>query len=133
MAKLYSIAIMNKATTLLRLEQKIEKVRHALQAIAPMHPGSISGQYQVCGRPGCRCADPENPERHGPYYKLSYVYRGKPVCRFVRAGCVAKLQKRLEAHKKFRSLMDQWIKLSIEQGRVEFFDTAGKKPPRRKG
>jgi len=65
--------------------------------------------------------DPQKPERHGPYYKLAYVYRGKPVCRFVRAACVEDVKNRLSVYKQFRSLMDTWIKLSIQRGKLEFF------------
>lgn len=65
--------------------------------------------------------DPENPQRHGPYHKLAYVHRGKPVCRFVRADCTAEVQKRLATYKTFRKLTDRWIELSILQGQTEFF------------
>ncbi len=65
--------------------------------------------------------DISNPQRHGPYCKLAYVYRGKQVCRFVRAKCVTQLKQRLAVYKLFRSLMDQWIELSIQQGTSEFF------------
>ena len=100
-----------------------------------MHPGSVSRQYQVCGKPGCKCMDADNPARHGPYHKLAYVHRGRPVCRFVRAECVEGLTARLAAYKKFRSLMDRWVELSIRQGGDDFFPSpapnarAAKKPP----
>lgn len=86
-----------------------------------MHPGSVSRQYQVCGKPGCKCMDADNPAKHGPYHKLAYVHRGRPVCRFVRAECVEGLTARLAAYKEFRSLMDRWVELSIRQGGDDFF------------
>jgi hypothetical protein len=70
--------------------------------------------------------DPHDPRRHGPYLKLSYVHRGKAVCRFVRADCVEELTRRVNAYKRLRRLLDRWIDLSIAQGRIEFF---GKTPP----
>lgn len=108
-------------TTILRLDEEIKSIQAELQALGPMHPGSISSQYQVCGRAGCRCADPTSPQRHGPYHKLHYVYRGKPVCRFVRAGTEAVLRNRLVVYKRFRQLVDRWIALSIQRGISEFF------------
>jgi len=87
-----------------------------------MHPGSLSRQYQVCGRAGCRCMQAEHPERHGPYTKLAYVHRGKPVCRFVRVACVAKVRQRLVVYRTFRKLLDRWIELCILQGQEEFFN-----------
>lgn len=108
-------------TSISSLEKEISNIQQALQTLGPMHPGSISSQYQVCGRPGCRCVAPDNPERHGPYHKLSYVYRGKPVCRFVRAGTETLLKERLAVYKRFRQLIDRWIALSIHRGTIEFF------------
>ena len=113
-----------KTTPIAQLEAEIGNIQKELLALGPMHPGSISNQYQVCGRAGCRCGDPKHPQRHGPYHKLAYVYRGRPVCRFVRAGTETLLQERLAVYKRFRQLMDRWIDLSIQRGLIEFFPTA---------
>jgi len=110
-----------KTTSIAPLEEEIVQIQKELQALGPMHPGSISCQYQVCGRVGCRCGDPQHPQRHGPYHKLAYVYRGKPVCRFVRAGTETLLKERLLIYKRFRQLVDRWIALSIQRGVIEFF------------
>ena len=118
---LYIISIMKPTRSAVLLERKIETVRQQVAALGPMHPGSLSQQYQVCGRAGCRCMDSAQPERHGPYTKLAYVHRGKPVCRFVRAACVAEVRQRLAVYKTFRKLLDRWIELSIRQGQAEFF------------
>ena len=112
---------MNTNTSVGRLERKIAAIKRNLLELGPMHPGNVSQQFQVCGRPACRCAHPTKPERHGPYYKLAYVYRGKPVCRFVRAACVEDVKDRVAVYKQFRSMMDSWIKLSIQRGVIEFF------------
>lgn len=126
-AMLYIIAAMNTNDSPGGLEEEIVKIQEKLRALGAMHPGSVSRQYQVCGNPSCRCMHPKKPQKHGPYYKLAYVYRGKPVCRFVRADCVEEVKKRLLAYKTFRTLMDRWIELSIQQGVAEFFSPAAKK------
>jgi hypothetical protein len=115
-----------------RLEGKIVRIQEKLRALGPMHPGSVSRQYQVCGNPACRCLHPQKPQKHGPYYKLAYVHRGKPVCRFVRADSVEEVKKRLRVYKTFRTLMDRWIELSIQQGVAEFFSPAAKKTAARR-
>ena len=129
---IYIILDMNTTPSLLRLERKIEALRRELLALGPIHPGSISEQYHVCKNPGCCCMDPKAPQRHGPYHKLAYVHRGKQACRFVRKECLKQLESRLANYKKFRSIMDQWISLSIERGVIEFFSqsTASQKPNR---
>lgn len=114
-------------TSISSLETEIQTIQAELQSLGPMHPGSLSKQYQVCGRPGCRCVDPRHPQRHGPYHKLAYVYRGKPVCRFVRAGTEEALGTRLAVYKRFRKLVDRWIQLSIQRGVIDFFPTPAKK------
>ena len=121
---LYTIADMNTTTKTCDpdgIEREIGQIKRALLELGAMHPGSVSRQYQVCGKPGCRCMDDQNPRRHGPYHRLSYVHRGRPVCRFVRAECVADLSARLETYKSFRALVDRWIELSIHQGVTDFF------------
>jgi hypothetical protein len=118
---------MNTNESLDRLGREIDSLKQGLLAIGPMHPGSASRQYQVCGNPACRCMHPKHPQRHGPYYKLAYVHHGKPVCRFVRADCVAAVKDRLSAYKRFRALIDKWIELSIRQGMIQFFPPARKK------
>lgn len=119
-----------KTTSIAQLEQEIRSIQAKLQALGLMHPGSISKQYQVCGRVGCRCVDSKHPQRHGPYHKLAYVYHGKPVCRFVRAGTEQALALRLAVYKQFRQLIDRWVELSIQRGIMDFFP-AVTKPTRR--
>jgi hypothetical protein len=111
-------------TSIAQIDKEIRNIQNELQTLGPMHPGNISSQYQVCGRPDCRCVDPKTPQRHGPYHKLSYVYRGHPVCRFVRAGTQTALGERLAVYKRFRQLIDRWIALSIQRGTIDFFPAA---------
>jgi len=108
-------------TSTAQIDKEIRTIQNELQTLGPMHPGNISSQYQVCGRPDCRCVDPKKPQRHGPYPKLTYVYRGHPVCRFVRAGTHTALGERLAVYKRFRQLVDRWIALSIQRGIIDFF------------
>jgi hypothetical protein len=58
-----------------KLQQRINQMKSQLRALGPMRPGSLSRQYNVCGKPGCRCKDPKNPRRHGPYDQLNYAFR----------------------------------------------------------
>ena len=103
------------------LRKQIGEVQERIGELGPIHPGSVSEQYQVCGKPGCKCADPENPRRHGPYGKLSYVHRGKAACRFVRADIREEINQRTWNYRELRKLIDEWIELSIQLARIEFF------------
>jgi hypothetical protein len=81
-----------KATPIAR---KIKHLQRKLAQLGPMHPGSLSKQYNVCGKLSCRCKDPQNPQKHGPYYQLSFTWRGKSRTRFVRAERLADVRQKI--------------------------------------
>ena len=105
---------MNNDQSVQKLQKKITAIKNQLLNLGRMRPGSISRQYNVCGKPGCRCKDPKNPKRHGPYYQLNYVFRGKKKSQFIRAEDVAGVNAELANFKKFRHLTDQWVGLALE-------------------
>ena len=109
---------MKKSLTLQEIDQKILHLKNQLMNLGPLHPGSLSRQYQVCGKPGCKCVDPQKPRPHGPYTKLTYVYHGKFTCRFVRAGTRKKVADLLAAFKTFRKLTDEWVGLAIQRAEL---------------
>jgi hypothetical protein len=98
---------------ILRLEGQIAKIKQDLAALPDLQPGSLSEQYNVCGQPNCRCkASP--PQKHGPYYQLSFTRKGKSSSRFVKKKDVATVRKQLLAYKRLRELVDRWIGLATE-------------------
>src|SRR6266704_5728749 len=44
---------MKKPFTVQDIDEKILQLKNQLVTLGPLHPGSLSRQYQVCGRPGC--------------------------------------------------------------------------------
>jgi hypothetical protein len=109
---------MQKPLTRQELDEKILRLKQQLVALEPFHPGSLSRQYQVCGRRGCQCRDPHQPRPHGPYTKLTYVYHGKFTCRFVRAEWVPEVTALVATFKQFRQIMDEWIALAIARAQL---------------
>jgi len=97
-----------------QIERKIEHLKRQLAELGPMHPGSLSEQYNVCGKSGCRCKDPKNPQKHGPYCQLSFTWRGKSRTRFVRAERLAGVREKVANYKHFRELTDEWVDLVVE-------------------
>ena len=98
---------MNNTKPIQNYQQKIATLKDQLLQLDRMRPGSLSRQYNVCGKPGCRCKDPKKPKRHGPYYQLNYVFRGKKTSQFIRKAEVATVRAELANFKKFRRLTDQ--------------------------
>lgn len=101
--------------TVQQIDEKILQLKQQLLALGPMHPGSLSRQYQACAKPGCKCCDPKNPRPHGPYTKLTFAHRGHYTCRFVRAASVQEVTAMVAAFKTFRKLTDDWVSLSIQR------------------
>lgn len=58
-------------TKLLKERQGLLK---ELASWPPILRGTIRRQGNRCGKPGCRCKDPDNPLLHGPYHYLSHRY-----------------------------------------------------------
>ena len=95
------------------LLRQIERVKGQLAALGDLRPGSLSTQYNVCGTPGCRCkATP--PEKHGPYYQVSFTRKGKSSSKFVRKEDLAAVRRELKNYEVMKMLMDRWIDLATE-------------------
>lgn len=104
---------MNAATSIQVLEERIQRIKTELAALGDMRPGSLSKQYNVCGKAGCRCKDPQNPQRHGPYYQLSWVHRGRSTTQFIRRPFLPQVRAEIASYSRFRKLTDQWVNLSL--------------------
>jgi hypothetical protein len=109
---------MKTKSTLQAIDEKISDLKKQLLSLGVFHPGSLSAQYQVCGKAGCQCHAPRHPKRHGPYAKLTYVYHGKYTCRFVRAQALQEVRTMLATFKTFRQLTDQWVALAIQRAQL---------------
>ena len=95
------------------LERQIEKVKKDLTALGDLRPGSLSTQYNVCGSPGCKCkATP--PEKHGPYYQVSFSRKGKSSTKFVKKEDLPAIRKQLKNYERMKELVDRWIDLATE-------------------
>jgi hypothetical protein len=89
-----------------QIEQKIDRIKRALQEIGPMRPGSLTRQYK-------------DPQHHtGAYWQISYTRQMKSRTEYVRKEYVKEVRRQTVTHKRFKRLVDQWINLSIEHSRL---------------
>jgi len=102
-----------------QVQRRIAQLQRQLLALGPLHPGSISEQYNVCGQPGCRCKDPHQPQKHGPYYQLSFTWQGKSSTRFLRPEQVEPMRQKVANYKRLREVMKEWVSLGGELERAE--------------
>ena len=95
------------------LERRIQRIQQRLATLGELRPGHLSEQYNVCGNPNCRCkANP--PQKHGPYYQLSWTRKRKSRTRFVRRSELRAVRAQLKNYETLQELLDQWIELAIE-------------------
>ena len=67
----------------------------------PMRRGTLSTQYLRCNKPGCACADRPGA-RHGPYYRVVRVVKGRTQSRHVPADRIDELRRQVGAGQQFR-------------------------------
>ena len=105
-----------------QLENKIAKLKADLATLGELRPGSLSEQYNVCGRPNCRCKG-SPPQRHGPYYQLSFTRNGKSSSRFVKQSELVAVRRQVENYARLRTLVDRWIALATELSELKLADS----------
>jgi hypothetical protein len=100
------------------LAARIDQLKQAVVGLGDLRPGKLSQQYNVCGKAECRCkADP--PQKHGPYYQLSFTRNGKSSSQFVRQEDLAVVRQQLRNYQRLRELVDRWIALGMELSRLK--------------
>jgi hypothetical protein len=112
------------------LESKIEKIKHEIIALGPLRPGTLSQQFNVCGKSDCRCkANP--PQKHGPYYQLSFTWQGRSSTHFVRREHLHAVEEQLRNYKKLRELVEAWATLGMEISQLQLQHEPSVKPTAR--
>jgi len=112
------------------LEARIVRIKTALAALGALRPGTLSAQYNVCGKPGCRCkADP--PQKHGPYYQVSFTWQGQSHSEFVRREDLATVRQQVGTYQRLRSLVEAWIATALELAQLQRHEArkSDEKPP----
>jgi len=95
------------------IARRIERIKAQVAGLGDLRPGTVSIQYNTCGTPNCRCkADP--PDKHGPYYQLSYTRGGRSRTESVRPERLAQLRSEVANYQLLQNLIDQWVDASIE-------------------
>lgn len=100
------------------LRRRIEAIKGELARLGPLRRGTLTQQYNVCGTPGCRCKN-EPPQKHGPYYQLSYTWQRHSRSESVLPQEVHRVREQLRNYQRLRILVDDWIGSGIELARLE--------------
>lgn len=101
------------------IQDRIKQIKRELAALGDMRPGTLSKQYNVCGKKTCRCKDPVNPRKHGPYFQLSYTHGRKSTSQFIKEKFVWEITQQTANYKRFKALTEEWVSLSIQASRLK--------------
>lgn len=99
---------------MIKEERRAWQLRKRLSEVGFMLPGSVSEQWNVCGTPGCRCKDPNNPVKHGPYYQLSFTVGGRSSTMFIRKRDLAEARRRIKRYAQFKALCKELVQADVE-------------------
>lgn len=105
----------------MKTKKHIEQLKHRLLNLGPVLPGSISEQWNVCGTPGCKCKDSVNPQKHGPYYQLSFSVRRRSSSMFIKKDDIAEARKRVRRYQEFKKLTMDLVQAYVDLIRSEGF------------
>lgn len=100
-----------------KASKRIKKLEETLTQIGPMLPGGITEQWNVCGKPGCKCKDAENPQKHGPYFQLSFTLGGRSSSMFIRRGQLVAARRCVRNYLRFKALTEQLLQARVAWAR----------------
>ena len=116
------------------LEQQRSAVFQQLLQLPDFRSGSITATQGTCGKPTCRCHQPNQPG-HGPNFRLTRKVKGKTVTEtFATAVELHKAQREVATYHRFRELSQKLLEISEKFCRVRPLEqelTRAKKKPRK--
>ena len=89
-----------------QIDERIVRIKEALQEMGPMRPGSLTRQYR----------DPQ--ARSGPYWQISYTRQMQSRTVYVRREWIAEMRRQIAAYKRFKRLADVWVNLGIQRSQL---------------
>ena len=90
-----------------QIEDRISRIKHDLDPLGPMRPGSISRQFR-------------NPqERKTPFYQISYTRQMKSRTEYLRRENLKAVRAEVANFKRFRKLVDQWADAALKLSQIK--------------
>lgn len=98
--------------SLTALEQERSGILSQILELGDFRSGSVTAIQGRCGKPNCRCHQPNQPG-HGPNYRLTRKVKGKTVSEsFSSAAELRKAQREVEAFHRFRQLSQELLEVN---------------------
>jgi hypothetical protein len=104
--------------SLIELEQQRSAIFQEILRLPDFRSGSITATRGTCGKPTCRCHQPNQPG-HGPNFRLTRKVNGKTVTEtFATPSELRKAQREVEAYHRFRQLAQQLLEVNEKICRI---------------
>ena len=118
--------------------EEVRAVASQLAEPRPMRRGSVSERYVKCNKAGCACAD-DKDARHGPYYSLTRVVKGRTKSRWLDSEQASQVREQVAAGQNFRELVDAywqacepWADAQLENPEAASAEAAKKRASKRR-
>lgn len=89
------------------IDKEIARIKERLAGLGAMRPGTLTKQYR------------DRKTRQGAYYQLSYTHQMKSRTDYVRPQFVGIIRKEITEYKKYKTLTEKWVHLSIELSKLK--------------
>ncbi len=98
--------------SLVELEQQRNAIFQQMLRLPDFRSGSITATRGTCGKPTCRCHQPNQPG-HGPNFRLTRKVNGKTVTEtFATPAERHKAQREVQAYHRFRQLAQELLEIN---------------------
>ncbi len=98
--------------SLVDLEQQRDVIFQEMLRLPDFRSGSITTTRGTCGKPNCRCHQPNQPG-HGPNVRLTRKVEGKTITEtFATPAELHNAQREVEAYHRFRELAAQLLEVN---------------------
>src|SRR5947209_19748532 len=95
-----------------QLEQQRNDIFQQMLRLPDFRSGSITATRGTCGKPTCRCHQPNQPG-HGPNFRLTRKVNGKTVTEtFATPAERHKAQREVETYHRFRQLAQELLEIN---------------------
>ena len=98
----------------------------------PMRRGSVSERYVKCNKAGCPCAD-QADARHGPYYSVSRVVKGRTQSRWLDAEQAKVVRQQVDAGQEFRKHVESYWQACEQWADAQLAEAASETEAAKKG
>jgi hypothetical protein len=98
--------------SLIALEQQRSAILSRIVDLGDFRSGSITAISGRCGKPECRCHQPNQPG-HGPNFRLTRKVNGKSVSEtFASPAALRKAQREVQTFHRFRELSHELLEVN---------------------